>query len=116
MTTARWLFNEGPLGEFQGIAALEVDGVRYAREEVERIVIAHRTDQPTALQLAQEWQEAITILAADTAECLELDMEIGLKEKRGHPFWWGKVSVLRTLKAMADADVERCSPRPLEKL
>jgi transcriptional regulator with XRE-family HTH domain len=65
---------------------------------------------PTALQLAKEWQEVITTLAADTAATLELDIQVELKEKRGHPFWWGKVSVLRTLKDMADADVKRCAP------
>lgn len=67
---------------------------------------------PTALQLAREWQEAISTLAADTAATLELDIQIELKEKRGHPFWWGKVSVLRTLKDMADADVARCLAAP----
>lgn len=43
--TIRWLLKEGPLGEFQGIAGLEVGGVRYGREEVERIVTAYHSNQ-----------------------------------------------------------------------
>lgn len=41
----RWIFNEGPLSEFQGIAALEIDGVFYTREEVEAIVMAHQSGE-----------------------------------------------------------------------
>lgn len=37
----RWLLKEGPMGEFQGIAALEIDGVRYEREAVEQIIAAY---------------------------------------------------------------------------
>jgi hypothetical protein len=61
-----------------------------------------------ALMLAREWQQAIAALATDTAECLETVVSIALKpELKGHPFYWGKMSILRTFKEFADEDAKR---------
>jgi hypothetical protein len=61
-----------------------------------------------ALVLAREWQQAIAALASDTTECLEMVTELTLKtELKGHPYFWGKMSILRTLRELADADVKR---------
>jgi hypothetical protein len=61
-----------------------------------------------ALLLAREWQQTIAALATDTAENLEIVTAIELKpELKGHPYYWGKMSLLRTLRELADADVKR---------
>lgn len=61
-----------------------------------------------ALLLAREWQQTIAALATDTAENLEIVTAIELKpELKGHPYYWGKMSLLRTLRELADADVRR---------
>lgn len=61
-----------------------------------------------ALILAREWQQAIAALALDTTECLEIVKEIELKPGlTGHPFYWGKMSLLTTFRELADADVKR---------
>lgn len=104
----RFYLNVGPLGEFNGIAALEIDGQRYTPEEIAAIIRAQQgDDEAKALQLAREWQAVITTLAMDADEMLELNVEITPKEQRGHPFYWGKVATLRYLKELADADVKR---------
>jgi hypothetical protein len=71
--------------------------------------LSEQGDTALALQLAREWQEAIAVLAGDVTQMLELDVAIEMKEPRGHPFFWGKISVLRHFREMADKDVERFS-------
>jgi pentose-5-phosphate-3-epimerase len=64
--------------------------------------------QGAALRLAREWQEVITTLAtvvlddAETVTVIEFKPEI-----KCHPFYAGKLSLLKTLKEMADEDVRR---------
>lgn len=61
-----------------------------------------------ALILAREWQQTIAALALDTVECLQIVKEVELKpELEGHPYYWGKMALLRTLRPLADADVKR---------
>jgi hypothetical protein len=61
-----------------------------------------------ALLLAREWQQIIAALAADTMDCLEMVIELTLKpELKGHPFYWGKMGLLQTLRPLADSDVQR---------
>ena len=86
------------------VYAVKCDGRVYTPEEAAAALRA-----PRALQLAREWQEVVAVLAEDAAGMLEIDVQITLKEQRGHPFFWGKVSVLRHLKELADADVARCA-------
>ena len=60
------------------------------------------------LALAREWQQTIAALALDTVECLEIVTEIDLKPGlKGHPYYHGKMSLLQTLRHLADEDVKR---------
>lgn len=70
-----------------------------------------------ALVLAREWQQAIAALAADVTESLETVVELTLKpELQGHPYFWGKMSLLLTFRDLADADVERFSTPEAAKI
>jgi hypothetical protein len=62
-----------------------------------------------ALQVAREWQQVLGTLAEDAIESLETVKDVELRVTEGHPYFWGKLSMLRTLRGMADEDVKRFS-------
>lgn len=64
-------------------------------------------EQRGAAEITQEWQLVFATLATSVTECLETVTEIVLKPKTGHPFYWGQMSLLQTLRRMADDDARR---------
>jgi hypothetical protein len=65
--------------------------------------------QAIALKLAQEWQAVIATLLADAilnAAAFPAGATIELKGDM-HPYFAGKLALLRYMKELADADVER---------
>lgn len=61
-----------------------------------------------ALKLALEWQETISCLYGSVVDDAEVVTILELKpEIAVHPFYAGKISLLRTFKDLADADVDR---------
>lgn len=61
-----------------------------------------------ALLVTKEWQGHIAALAADTAQSLETVVSLELREP-GHPFYHGKMSLLRLFRELADMDEQRFS-------
>lgn len=60
-----------------------------------------------SLMVTREWADVFAVLATSVSESLELVKEIKLKQKSGHPFYWGQMSLLRTLKEMVEDDQRR---------
>jgi hypothetical protein len=60
-----------------------------------------------ALNLAQEWQAVIAALLADVLLSATTEATIELKNKDIHPYFAGKLALLRYMGELADADVVR---------
>lgn len=60
-----------------------------------------------ALRVAREWQSIIAGIAADVVASAEVVRDVELNPGQPHPFYAGKLSLLRLLRNLADSDVER---------
>lgn len=59
-----------------------------------------------ALIVTKEWDAILAVLAADVLDNAEMVKEVGLKIP-GHPFYLGKLSLIKALRAMVQDDLKR---------
>ena len=98
----RFLLNEGELGQFQGIAAMEIDGRRYTPEEVEARI--------ADLDRAEELIDAL-YTGADERSQSHTDVTAKIEA------YWGEVfASLPPLPEEERARVGRIAARALEKM
>jgi hypothetical protein len=75
--------------------------------------VIEEAERRASLELAREWGMVIAALASHVVECLEFVSDIELTPGKGHPFYRGQMSLLQTLRGMADDDLKRYTP-PLD--